>query len=71
MADELLVKCKGCYNPFPVEEQMDRESFEGAEIRQQTHRCPHCGIGRPYDKGDYYFSSDERGSTLGDLFGLS
>lgn len=58
MADELMVKCKGCYTPFPVPEQMDPESFAAASLPTTSIQCPHCGIRRPYDKGDYFFGSE-------------
>ncbi len=57
MADELLVKCKGCYARFPVPDQMDEPTFARADIRTTSLRCPECGIHRPYDKADYFFGS--------------
>ena len=66
-----MVKCKGCYRPFALEQQMDRATFEAADLPLTHHRCPHCRINRPYDKGDYYFSSggDADSSPLDDLLG--
>ena len=70
MAEELFVKCKGCYTPFPVADQLDRATFEAAAIPTTSHQCPHCGIRRPYDKGDYYFASPgEDPSPLDGLLG--
>jgi hypothetical protein len=57
--DALMVKCKGCYAAFPAPEQLDHERFTDAEFPTGSLKCPHCGIGRPYDKGDYYFASQE------------
>lgn len=54
-----MVKCKGCYMPFPVPEQMDEATFAAALLPTATLPCPHCGIRRPYDKGDYFFASAE------------
>jgi hypothetical protein len=59
MGEELLVKCKGCYTPFIVEEDVDRAAFEAADLPTTSYRCPHCRIRRPYDKGDYFFAGDE------------
>ncbi len=56
MSEQLMVKCKGCYTPFAVPEQMDRATFETADVPMTSHQCPHCRIRRPYDKGDYFFS---------------
>lgn len=55
MAAVLMVKCKGCYTPFAVPEQMDREAFAAASMGTTMIACPHCRIRRPYDKGDYFF----------------
>ncbi len=52
-----MVKCKGCYAPFEVPDQMDEASFAAAEISTESLQCPHCGIRRPYDKGDYFFAN--------------
>jgi hypothetical protein len=74
VAEELMVKCKGCYRPFsmPEEWQMDRATFQATDVPLTHHRCPHCGINRPYDKGDYFFGTggpdDE--SPLDGLLGL-
>jgi RNase P subunit RPR2 len=54
-----MVKCKGCYAPFAVPDQMDEASFAGADIPTTSLRCPECGIHRPYDKDDYFFGSGE------------
>jgi hypothetical protein len=53
-----------------VPDQMDRGTFEAADVPMTHHRCPHCRINRPYDKGDYFFGSpgDDR-SPLDDLLG--
>ncbi|MDQ3978172.1 MAG: hypothetical protein M3314_01275 [Actinomycetota bacterium] len=70
MAEELLVKCKGCYRPFSVSDEIDRATFETADIPTTSHRCPHCRIRRPYDKGDYFFGSPgDDPSPLDDLLG--
>ena len=70
MAEELLVKCKGCYAPFAVPDQIERATFEAADVQMTSYRCPHCGIRRPYDKGDYYFGSPGAdASPLDDLLG--
>jgi RNase P subunit RPR2 len=55
----LMVKCKGCYTPFPVPDQMDERTFAEAQMPTESRQCPHCGIRRPYDKGDYFFGSPE------------
>jgi RNase P subunit RPR2 len=57
MAQQLMVKCKGCYTPFTVPEQRSREEFQAASIPTTSIQCPHCRIKRPYDKGDYFFGS--------------
>ena len=54
-----MVKCKGCYSPFAVPEQMDEATFAAAEMPMTYLQCPECGIRRPYDKGDYFFGSGE------------
>ena len=70
MAEELMVKCKGCYTAFAVPDQMDPATFEATEIPHTSHQCPHCGIRRPYDKGDYFFGSGgEDASPLDSFFG--
>ncbi len=52
-----MVKCKGCYTPFAVPEQLDEDAFAAARMPTATLQCPHCRIRRPYDKGDYFFGS--------------
>jgi hypothetical protein len=54
MAD-LMVKCKGCYEEFPVPDQMDPAAFAAASLPTTMLQCPHCRIRRPYDKNDYFF----------------
>lgn len=53
-----MVKCKGCYTPFEVPEQMDEAQFARASFSTTMLQCPECRIKRPYDKGDYYFGSN-------------
>jgi hypothetical protein len=70
MPEQLMVKCKGCYTPFPVPDQMDRATFEATQLPLTSYRCPNCRIRRPYDKGDYFFGSDDPGpSPLDELLG--
>ena len=59
---ELRVKCKGCYSPFAVPQQMSEAEFAAAALPTTMVRCPACGINRPYDKGDYFF--DDGGDEL-------
>ena len=59
VAQALMVKCKGCYTPFAVPEQMDEAAFAAADLPMTYLKCPECGIRRPYDKGDYFFGSGE------------
>jgi hypothetical protein len=54
-----MVKCKGCYTPFAVPDQMDEATFAAADIPTTPRQCPHCRIRRPYDKGDYFFGTGE------------
>jgi DNA-directed RNA polymerase subunit RPC12/RpoP len=55
--EQLMVKCKGCYEPFPVPEQMDPAAFESALMGTRTYQCPHCRIRRPYDQRDHFFGT--------------
>lgn len=49
----LMLTCKTCGQMFSSGIQMDRQSFEAAEIAHNAESCRHCGAVHTYDKDDY------------------
>lgn len=62
-----MVKCKGCYTPFAVDGPGDPQELRDRPPTTTSHRCPSCGISRPYDAGDLYFAGDQPGTAPGGL----
>ncbi len=51
----IFVKCKSCASDFLSPIQLDKSSFESANLNNNSFQCPKCNKANSYDKEDMHF----------------
>lgn len=56
----VMIKCPTTGKPVPTGIGMDKGSFEGSSLTDNTvASCPHCGADHTWSKSDAYLEGDD------------